>query len=280
MATACRDAHDGSSSGSGSSPPPRRPGLGARADPAAATVATDRGSRVEKRQSTDPCPNPSLRTALRSYLLDTMTTLRMRCSLSGMWLSSIGELGRVVNLNGVDLNLLAAFDALLAERSVISAAERLCLGQPAMSAALGRLRKLFDDPLLARVGSEFLPTPLAETLVRPVREAIVAIHPVLAVRGEFDPALDHRTFTVIASDYVGLVPLRPRLQRDRAPAAFTPAARAGRRSCSSRRCQPGPASRGGLAAAGAGRRQHKAVGVASSRTTVSARAMVSGADRR
>jgi DNA-binding transcriptional LysR family regulator len=118
-----------------------------------------------------------------------------------------------VNLNRVDLNLLVALDALLAERSVTLAAERLCLGQPAMSAALGRLRKLFDDPLLTRVGSEFVPTPLAETLVRPVREAIVAIHSVLAVRGEFDPALDHRTFTVIASDYVGLVLLRPLLQR-------------------------------------------------------------------
>jgi DNA-binding transcriptional LysR family regulator len=117
-----------------------------------------------------------------------------------------------VNLNGVDLNLLVALDALLTERSVTLAAERLNLGQPAMSAALGRLRRLFDDPLLSRVGSELAPTPLAETLARPVREAISAIESVLAVRGAFDPAIDHRTFTVIASDYVGLILLRPLLR--------------------------------------------------------------------
>lgn len=117
-----------------------------------------------------------------------------------------------MNLNGVDLNLLVALDALLAERNVTLAAERLSLGQPAMSAALGRLRRLFDDPLLTRVGSELVPTPLAETLARPVQEAIGAIHTVLAVRGTFDPAVDRRTFSVVASDYVGLVLLRPLLR--------------------------------------------------------------------
>ena len=114
-----------------------------------------------------------------------------------------------MNLNGVDLNLLVALEALLAERNVTRAAERLSIGQPAMSAALNRLRKLFDDPLLARVGGELVPTPLAETLVRPVHEAIVAIQSVLGVRGDFDPSTDHRTFTIVASDYVGLVLLRP-----------------------------------------------------------------------
>jgi DNA-binding transcriptional LysR family regulator len=114
-----------------------------------------------------------------------------------------------VNLNGVDLNLLVSLDALLAERNVTRAAERLSIGQPAMSAALNRLRKLFDDPLLSRVGGELVPTPLAETLVRPVHEAISAIQSVLGVRGSFDPLADHRTFTIVASDYVGLVLLRP-----------------------------------------------------------------------
>jgi DNA-binding transcriptional LysR family regulator len=114
-----------------------------------------------------------------------------------------------VNLNGVDLNLLVALDALLAERNVTRAAERLSIGQPAMSAALNRLRKLFDDPLLSRVGGELVPTPLAETLVRPVHEAISAIQSVLGVRGSFDPRADHRTFTLVASDYVGFLLLRP-----------------------------------------------------------------------
>lgn len=118
-----------------------------------------------------------------------------------------------MNLNGVDLNLLVALDALLAERNVTRAAERLSIGQPAMSAALNRLRKLFDDPLLVREGADLVVTPLAETLARPVHEAISAIHSVLAVRGAFDPEFDHRTFTVVASDYVGLVLVRPLLRR-------------------------------------------------------------------
>jgi DNA-binding transcriptional LysR family regulator len=118
-----------------------------------------------------------------------------------------------MNLHGVDLNLLVALDALLAERNVTRAAERLSIGQPAMSAALNRLRKLFDDPLLSRVGSELAATPLAETLVRPVQEAISAIQSVLSVRGSFDPETDHRTFTLVASDYVGLVLLQPLMRK-------------------------------------------------------------------
>ena len=65
----------------------------------------------------------------------------------------------------VDLNLLFAFDALLAERNVSRAAERVGLSQPAMSNALGRLRVLFDDPILVRSGRGMVPTPRAESLV-------------------------------------------------------------------------------------------------------------------
>lgn len=134
------------------------------------------------------------------------------------WHRALGDDGEV-NLNGVDLNLLVALDALLAERNVTRAAQRLSIGQPAMSATLNRLRKLFGDPLLVRSGTDMIPTPLAQTLARPVREAIGAIHSVLAVRDDFDPRTDERSFTVIASDYVGLVLLRPLLRalHDEAP---------------------------------------------------------------
>lgn len=118
-----------------------------------------------------------------------------------------------MNLNGIDLNLLVALDALLDERSVTRAAERLSIGQPAMSAALARLRKLFDDPLLTRDGAGLVASPLAESLVEPVRGAIRAIREVLGSRDEFDPATSTRTFTVVASDYVGLVLLSPLLRR-------------------------------------------------------------------
>jgi LysR family transcriptional regulator, nod-box dependent transcriptional activator len=58
-----------------------------------------------------------------------------------------------MNLGGLDLNLLVALDALLSECSVTRAAQRVGLSQPGMSNALGRLRRLFDDPLLVRQGS-------------------------------------------------------------------------------------------------------------------------------
>lgn len=112
-------------------------------------------------------------------------------------------------LSNVDLNLLVALDALLVERNVTRAAARLCIGQPAMSASLARLRKHFDDPLLARDGRGYVLTTLAESLVDPVRSAVVAAEAVLGRLPGFDPATDQRTFTIIASDYVALVLLRP-----------------------------------------------------------------------
>jgi DNA-binding transcriptional LysR family regulator len=114
-----------------------------------------------------------------------------------------------MNLNRVDLNLLVALDALLAERNVTKAGTRLSLSQPAMSAALARLRKMFDDPLLIRSGRSLRPTPLAESLVQPVREILSLIEDTLAERPEFDPATDTRTFSIRASDYAAIILIRP-----------------------------------------------------------------------
>ena len=115
------------------------------------------------------------------------------------------------SLSGVDLNLLLALDALLTERNVTRAANRMSLGQPAMSAALARLRKQLEDPLLVREGRVYVLTTLAESLVVPVRDAVTAVDAVLMVRKPFDPGTAQRTFTVMASDYVMLVLLRPLL---------------------------------------------------------------------
>lgn len=93
------------------------------------------------------------------------------------------------------------------------AAERLSMGQPAMSAALARLRRHFDDPLLVREGRTYSLSTFAESLVEPVAEAMSALE--LATNGQrgFDPATDERCFTVVASDYAALVFLRPLLAR-------------------------------------------------------------------
>ena len=108
----------------------------------------------------------------------------------------------------VDLNLLVALDALLTERNVTKAAARLRVGQPAMSASLARLRRVFDDPLLVRSGRAFALTPLAQSLVQPTEAVLGDIESVLALRLGFDPASDTHTFTIVGSDYVTFILLR------------------------------------------------------------------------
>jgi DNA-binding transcriptional LysR family regulator len=78
-------------------------------------------------------------------------------------------------LAGVDLNLLKALDALLQERSVTRAATRLSLTQPTVSAALARLRVLFDDELLVKTGRTMRPTPFAETVGIRVRNVLAEL---------------------------------------------------------------------------------------------------------
>lgn len=117
-----------------------------------------------------------------------------------------------MQLASVDLNLLVALDALLEERSVSRAAERLLVGQPAMSATLARLRTLFNDPLLVREGRGLVATPFAESLVVPLREALGRLEAIVNVGTAFDALTDHRTFSIVASDYVALVLMRPLME--------------------------------------------------------------------
>ena len=107
-----------------------------------------------------------------------------------------------MDIRNVDLNLLVALDALLAERSVSRAAVRLHLSQPAASALLARLRELFGDPLLLRSARGMLPTPRALELVGPVRQVLDEIDAIVQPRSAFDPASATHTFTLSASDYV------------------------------------------------------------------------------
>ena len=118
-----------------------------------------------------------------------------------------------MSLAGVDLNLLVALDALLAERSVTRAAERVGLSQPGMSNTLARLRKLFGDPLLVREGLTLVPTPRAEALRQPVQEALSLIEHALHNRPGFDPARDYVTLTVSCSDYSLLMLIGPLVRR-------------------------------------------------------------------
>jgi LysR family nod box-dependent transcriptional activator len=115
-------------------------------------------------------------------------------------------------LRRLDLNLIIPLNALLEARHVTRAAEMVGIGQSAMSAALARLRRLFGDPLLVRNGRVHELTPLAQSLVEPVRTVLISLEQMLATRPHFDPATDERTFTIVASDYVTLILLRPLLE--------------------------------------------------------------------
>ncbi len=101
----------------------------------------------------------------------------------------------------LDLNLLVALDALLTERSVSLAAERICLSQSATSSALGRLRDYFGDDLLVVKGRQMVLTARGESLVAPVREVLQQIKDTIAVTPPFDPATTERNISFMASDY-------------------------------------------------------------------------------
>lgn len=121
----------------------------------------------------------------------------------------------------LDLNLLVALNALLEESSVSRAAERLNLGQSATSAALGRLREHFQDPLLVPVGRGLQPSPLARQLAPRVRELLVMADELVETTADFDPTRCERCFTLVASDYVAatLVPAVSRALSQLAPGA-------------------------------------------------------------
>jgi LysR family transcriptional regulator, nod-box dependent transcriptional activator len=110
-----------------------------------------------------------------------------------------------MNLNRLDLNLLVALDALLTERSITHASERLNLSPSATSGALARLRTYFGDELLTQIGRRMVPTPLGESLQGSVRDCLLHVQATVDIRPEFDPSSSTRNFTLMMSDYVSTV---------------------------------------------------------------------------
>ncbi|MDX6740209.1 LysR family transcriptional regulator [Actinocorallia sp. A-T 12471] len=106
-----------------------------------------------------------------------------------------------MNLANLDLNLVIALRALLRERNVTRAGERIGLSQPAMSAALSRLRRHFDDELLVRVRKEYELTPLGLTLLEPAQAACEILERVFSAQPDFDPRTADREFVLLTSDY-------------------------------------------------------------------------------
>ncbi|WP_171013621.1 LysR family transcriptional regulator [Chitinivorax sp. B] len=108
------------------------------------------------------------------------------------------------DFRGVDLNLLVTFLVLMRERSVSRAADKLHLGQPAVSGALARLRELFDDGLLVRTAQGMQPTAKALMLEAAIAPAIGQLQSALFEPVVFDPACDERTFTLGMPDWIDI----------------------------------------------------------------------------
>jgi DNA-binding transcriptional LysR family regulator len=117
-----------------------------------------------------------------------------------------------MDLRRYDLNLLVALEALLDESSVTGASRRLNLSQSAVSAALDRLRHVFGDPLLVRVGNAMEPTAFARDLQGPLKTALASVSLALSLPQRFDPATASLHVRLGITDYVGLMML-PRLYR-------------------------------------------------------------------
>jgi LysR family transcriptional regulator, mexEF-oprN operon transcriptional activator len=119
----------------------------------------------------------------------------------------------------LDLNLLKTFDVLSQERSVTRAAERLHLGQPAVSHALGRLRELLGDELFIRSATGMEPTARARELEGPVRSALAQLVAALSTLEKFDASTQTRTFAVGISDWLAadFMPTLLRNIRESAP---------------------------------------------------------------
>lgn len=118
-----------------------------------------------------------------------------------------------MNLNALDLNLIRVFDALMAEGSVTRAGDRVGLSQPAVSAALSRLRHALNDQLFIRRGNDMVPTPRAEELADLARSAMSQIARMIEAPGKLDPAMLERTFTLMGSDFVSILMMPPLAQR-------------------------------------------------------------------
>ncbi len=105
-----------------------------------------------------------------------------------------------MNWNKFDLNLLLVFDAVVQEKNLTRAGQRLGLTQPAVSHALTRLRHMLNDELFIRGPDGMAPTPRAERIAAPIRDALQQMRVTLEA-DEFDAALASRTFIIAANNY-------------------------------------------------------------------------------
>lgn len=119
----------------------------------------------------------------------------------------------------IDLNLLLVFDEILRQRSVTRAGDRLGLSQPAMSHALNRLRHQMKDQLFIRGAQGMMPTPRAERLAEPVRQALLMLNGALEEE-DFRPEETRHRFTLAVNNYAAIALTGPIMGKARSMAPF------------------------------------------------------------
>lgn len=115
-----------------------------------------------------------------------------------------------MNLNRIDLNLFAVFDAIYTAGSLTKAADVLCITQPAVSNSLARLREMLNDPLFVRTGHSMTPTPVAQNIIVPARQALGLLRKSVQQSHTFDPAISEKAFNFASRDLLEVV-IMPRL---------------------------------------------------------------------
>src|ERR1051325_2997030 len=111
-----------------------------------------------------------------------------------------GNSAVALSFNTLDLNLLKVFDAIMEERSVLRASQKLALSQSAVSHSLARLREMLDDDLFVRTATGIQPLSRSLALGSPVRAALRTFEAVIELP-TFNPAVSTKLFTLAANDF-------------------------------------------------------------------------------
>ncbi|WP_120996313.1 LysR family transcriptional regulator [Stutzerimonas urumqiensis] len=118
-----------------------------------------------------------------------------------------------MNLSKVDLNLFIVFDAIYTEANLTRAGQIVGITQPAVSNALARLRETFNDPLFVRTAQGMVPTPMAQNIIGPVRNALQLLRVSVQESRTFSPSQANKTFRISMTDLTEAVILPPLFQR-------------------------------------------------------------------
>lgn len=118
-----------------------------------------------------------------------------------------------MNLTKVDLNLFVVFDAIYTEANLTRAGQIVGITQPAVSNALSRLRETFNDPLFVRTAQGMVPTPMAQNIIGPVRNALALLRVSVQESRTFAPLQANKTYRISMTDLTEQVMLPPLFQR-------------------------------------------------------------------